>query len=434
MLEGFFDRRIPRTLLALFDQGTASLGNFAVGIVLARNLSQTEFGTYALVFTGLLVLQLINGSLVFHPLLMQIGADPTRKPQLAKAGVLAIGMLLVPQCLLIAVGLTWLGRLDLLAPSVAWFSAWQMHEALRRCLLAEFRHGTALIGDCVAYLGQVAIVLSVLASGSSSVLALVFLGLSTSFACGLLLHALTLPFSAGSRLNFRLVFAEMTEIGRWLLADNAINAIRLWSLPWALAATTGVAVAAQYQAAANILTVLSPFFAGMMSVLTQLAARCGADQNKAWTESRLLMLAGSPIVFGYCAIAMLFPEAMLGLLYGGQSSYVELTLAVRIIAAGWIVSYWADMTCMYLHCVSGGRMAFMANAAGATVIVLAIIPAAAAFGLVGGCLVTLAANTLRLIVSQHLQRARRGAEAQRQELRSEGSPAHAPIGRQSAQP
>ena len=86
-LEGTSIRRI---FLAVSDQGVISLGNFLTGILLARHLTQSEYGTFALIIGVVISANSLHSALIGQPLTVY-GAKTDAKG----VGLLATGSLLM---------------------------------------------------------------------------------------------------------------------------------------------------------------------------------------------------------------------------------------------------------------------------------------------------------------------------------------------------
>jgi O-antigen/teichoic acid export membrane protein len=113
---------------------------------------------------------------------------------------------------------------------------------------------------------------------------------------------------------------------------------------------------------------------------------------------------GVPPILGYYALAVLAPALFLRIFYGADSPYLALTLDLQILAVAWAVSYATDMTCSYLHGVSGARLALVINMYGAIAAGVLVLPLIQTYGLTAGCFALLGANLVRLAASYHIQR------------------------------
>ncbi len=153
-------RRALNASWPLVDQGVVSIGTFVVNLVLARTLSQAEYGVFALLISVFLTLQLLNSSLIFHPVAVSLpSAGEAASRRLYTATCLLTLCTSLPLAGAIGLALHLLGRGELIPYALAAFLAAQAQEAPRRCLFAALRHRAALPGTASA--------ISVRASSSS---------------------------------------------------------------------------------------------------------------------------------------------------------------------------------------------------------------------------------------------------------------------------
>ncbi|WP_264050603.1 lipopolysaccharide biosynthesis protein [Methylobacterium flocculans] len=405
-------RRALNVSWPLVDQAVVSIGTFVINLILARNLPQAEYGVFALLISVFLTFQLLNASLIFHPLIFGLSAAEGRMPaRLVSATCLLTFGTSLPLAILVGAGLVHLGRGDLAPYAVAAFLAGQGQEALRRCLFAQLRHSAALPGDAVSYLGQCALVLGLMPLGH--------LGIETALAAmagtsvlGMALQVGCLRFGRVTGAELRRVAADFWVIGRWILAYSAVTLLRLQVFPWALAATSGPAAAAMFQAAMNVLNVANPILLGLSNVIPQVAARAltppaeaeagrvrsepARHHARSWRAVRPYLLLGLPLVCGFYGLALVMPGPILRVLYGAHSEYLGLTAVVQVLALSAMVSYGADMLSSFLHGVNAARTALAVNLTGAAVVMVLAVPAIRMLGLMGCALVLAAAGIVRL--------------------------------------
>ena len=113
-------------------------------------------------------------------------------------------------------------------------------------------------------------------------------------------------------------------------------------------------------------------------------------------------LIGAPPILSIYVLLILAPEVVLAAIYGPASPYLALTTAVQILALASALNYGTDMICSYLHGVDQARTALLVNTAGVVVSILLAVPMAGYFGLTGVCFALVAANLIRLVLSQAL--------------------------------
>ena len=158
---------LSRTTWSFIDQTIVSLGTFLLNIILARHLTPSEYGVFALVLALGYFAQLINFWLSAYPLGIRLAsARGEEGVRLSTSSLVVVAALCVP--LSGAVGLTLFafGRADLIIACVIWFMLWQLQQATRRALIANLFLRAAVIGDALSSLGT-AIVVGLLAKGGT---------------------------------------------------------------------------------------------------------------------------------------------------------------------------------------------------------------------------------------------------------------------------
>ena len=146
---------------AVADQMAISAANFVMVVLLARGLSQADFGGFTLVYSVLLFANSLQSGLVTQPHNIlgatRRGTDylrfttSTAVSQLVLAALVsALGM--AAWVLAVLVGWDAAPLLLAMAPAMA---AWQLQEFVRRVLYTEGRLAAALANDLVSYGGLV---------------------------------------------------------------------------------------------------------------------------------------------------------------------------------------------------------------------------------------------------------------------------------------
>ena len=384
----------------LLDQGVVSLGSFIVNIFIARELSPMEYGTFALLWGGLLGLQQINAAFVFYPMSVRlVVAKGEQHKRLLNISAVLVALACIAQCIVLSLTLLAFGRGDLLPSAVAWFVLWQMQETMRRGLFAGFRHKAAIVGDTISYIGQVAIIGFFLLRGPVSLTTILYCMAATSGVAALV-QAYQLGLSLHRPHDFRQTVSDFWIVGRWALVSNLVSQLRHQIILWLLAALSGAVIAASFQAAQNVANLVNPIIFGLCNVIPQSAAHVQARGNAyAWRSARIYALLGLPPTFAYYAFALIAPEFILHVFYGAASPYTELSLAVRILMIAAIAGYGADMISSFLHGVNAAGLALVINAIGTGIAILLVLPLVAEFGLNGAFLALAIANTIRSAAS-----------------------------------
>src|SRR5215475_16169786 len=146
---------IEKASWTLVDQGVVSAGNFLLNLVLARSLSEQEYGEFALFLGAIFILRNIDYSFISYPLSLRlcIASDEERAGLIGNTLLLA-SMLALVLVVILAFGTTLLEADNIVWPACLCYLCWQAQETSRRCLLADFRYRAAVSGDGVSYVGQ----------------------------------------------------------------------------------------------------------------------------------------------------------------------------------------------------------------------------------------------------------------------------------------
>jgi O-antigen/teichoic acid export membrane protein len=391
-------RRLSWTLL---DQGIVSAGAFVVQIALARRLPAEDYGVFALVFSGLMALQLCNATLLFHPMSVRVSAAAEdRRPTLLGASLILVAALSVSLCIVLAAALVAFGRPDLLVPALVFFVAWQVQEGLRRGLISSFRYAAAITGDATTYVGQALIVAGLSLAGPLSIGEALHAMAGTA-ALGAILHARQLTLAVPSRSWLRSILSDFWSIGGAASLGNGwLSQGRVVVVPWVLAALSGPAAAGGFQAAMNIVNLSNPLMLGLGNIIPQAAASaCARGNAHAWQTARRYALIASPPIMLYSVAILIAPANVLQLFYGATSDYTNLVLALQLLVLVNVISFAVEAVLAFLHGITLVRRAAAINMAGMATSALLVFPLVSLFGLAGGCAAVLLANLVRLALA-----------------------------------
>lgn len=382
----------------VIDQAIVSAGMFAIGILLARWLPPADYGVYALLLGAMLSLQLVNATLLFHPLsVLLLQAPEAERPTLLRTALLLVAGVSAALGLLLCLGLLAFGLGGLVLPGFACFLLWQVQEATRRGLLAAFRHRAATLGDLLSYPGQV-VAAGALAAVDALTLANVLYALAVTSGLAALLQAWQLRLRWRGGLALRpTVMAFWSVGGVWALGNGLLSNARMQVLPWALAIGAGPAAAAGFQAALNIVNLSNPFVMGLCNVIPQAAARAAAQgKAAAWRGVRAYLLVAAPPLLGFALLLLAVPDALLLLVYGEDSAYLGLATPVRLLVLAALLGSGTELVIAFLHGVRLVPAAFLVNAAGALTAAVLALAAAGPLGVVGCGMALIGANLVRL--------------------------------------
>jgi O-antigen/teichoic acid export membrane protein len=391
---------VSRGSWTLIDQGCVSLGAFLLNVQLARNLPSAEYGSFAVLLSCFLALQMLNSSLIHHPIAVMLVVSS--KAAAERLIFTAATFNVVSSALLASlIGLgTWaLGRDELVLPAMASFFAWQMQEGMRRALLAHNRHQISAIGDSINYLGQAAAAALLIHAGVLTLPAMLYCMAAVSTVSAIV-QASRLRFKVVGLRRMRYSITANWRAGNWVLVYNIISLARMQGMTWLVAILFGPVEVGHFQAALNVANLANPVILGLCNVIPQAAAESRRRGLAAsWGAARSFGLLGMPLTFGYYAIALIAPEFLLSAFYGSQSPYAALTTLARLLILAQMMNYWAEIMASFLNSAAAARVASWSNlvASGVSLALAAVfIPL---LGAVGAALVMVIANSVRLGVS-----------------------------------
>ena len=109
---------IERASWTLVDQGVVSFGNFLLNVLLARTLSEEDYGEFALFLGAIYILRTIDYSLISYPLSVRlcVASDDERAGLLGNTILLTVALSLV-LVVVMALGITLLEVDNILLPA-----------------------------------------------------------------------------------------------------------------------------------------------------------------------------------------------------------------------------------------------------------------------------------------------------------------------------
>lgn len=380
------------------DQGAVSLGNFLTQIILARNLSQHDYGVFGLLFVVMYLLNNCHSPLVAYPLSVR-GAveDLFGLRRLCTVSLILTAALMVPGVIVLAGATSVLKALPLLPYVLLASVLWQTQETMRRGLMAWLRHREALWGDALSYLGQ-ASVIWLLATLGRLTLTTVFLTIAVTSTMAALVQARQIGLARVGLSHVRKVSADFWRVGRCAFGASAtgmaVNAV----FPWGLNFFQGPEGSASYQAANNVLGASHPVLFGVANLVVPATAKAKKEGGiRAGTRPAFRYgLQGTLLVAPYYLALLIWPHLALSMFYGHSSSYLGLTTAVRIFATAYFASYAFMAVSSFLNGVEHSRLVLHSDLAGAAALVLAV-PLVAKYGVRGACMGYLVVNLVRAL-------------------------------------
>ena len=350
---------VERASWTLVDQGVVSFGNFLLNVLLARTLSEEDYGEFALFLGAIFILRAIDYSLISYPLSVRlcVASDEERAGLLGNTFLLTGGSESRPghghgawnhavggrQYRVAGVSLLFVlaGAGDVAAMPARRFplSCGGGRGRYRLC-----RTGPA---DCAAGLAR---------WHHASGRALHDVG---DLRVGALVHASKLRYARPDLAEARLLAREYFSVGKWSLVNYQLVLARVQLLPWMLAALTGTAATASLQAGLNIANMMNPIIFGIGNAVPQVAAhahRTGGVIGASRAVYGYVLFGLSPILV-ISAAAVLMPELLLRTVYGPSSPYLAAAMGLQLLAVAGVLDYIAEMISKTLLGVQAGRLA-----------------------------------------------------------------------------
>ncbi|HLL90158.1 MAG TPA: polysaccharide biosynthesis C-terminal domain-containing protein [Tepidisphaeraceae bacterium] len=337
-------RFLGRNVWAISDQGLISATNFATMVLTARALGPSEFGTFSLAYSALLLANILQATLVTQPhnvlAATRGGKEYVRYTTTTALSQVLIASLQAAAALAVA-GVAYAQGwhaaplLLALAPSIV---AWQFQEFVRRVLYTENRHGAAFANDCVSYGGQTLVIAWLWWAGTLTGTGAMY-ALAVTSAIAAALGGWQLRASLGMHFDRR-VLVENWHFGKWLTGGEILQWVSSLHMYLYLAAAILGTTATGELRAAQILfgpTRVLSFYLG--TVLPIRFARTLVERGDAGVHVQFLDACRKvlPVLAAYSLVVAVFAEPLLDLMYGPD--YAGDAIVLSLYAACAFVSY-----------------------------------------------------------------------------------------------
>ncbi len=368
LLRLFSSRGAQEGYLAGIDQGVISLANFLATIILARNVDPTQLGVYGVGFVTLRLIRSVQEGIIIQPLnVYGAGMDKNEFTAYATStSLLQIGLASATALVVYISGwvLTLLGN-DTAGPTLysLWFAflAWQLQEYIRRMLYTRGHVSQAVINTVIA--NAVRLGLMLLWAGQGTLSGIAGLDAIAWGAVAALVPGLwfTRAYWTRQYASLRETWERNWNFGRWVLGGGIASWISVEFYPILTAGMVSFAAAGAYRALQNLVAPIHILLRATDTFLTPRASRLytqNGEQALERTMRLVYILAGIPTLL-FLGLAVLFPEQLLGLLYG--DTYLEYSNGIILMAAfyGLLFAYWPLQTTLKAARVS--RPIFIAN-------------------------------------------------------------------------
>jgi O-antigen/teichoic acid export membrane protein len=387
----------------LLDQGAISLGTFLVNVQLARQLDAPEYGTFALLLGGFFLVQHFNASLIYYPLMLKLaGGKQERSSDLVFVSLILTTLSTSAFSAVVTACLIVFGHSEIALAAAVYLMLWQLQDALRRALLAQFSHQMAAITDSITYIGAAAGIAILAASHSLSVSNAVF-AMAGTCALAIVVQLFQRPPTFPRDGNTRDLLNSFWTHGKWAFLNGVILIVTVQAFPWALTMLDGPAAAAAFQAVLNIANLANPIAFGLSNIILPAVAQAHATgtMRSAWRAAQTYIIIGATLL-SFCVIpVMLMPHTVLVLFYGATSPYVHLESAVGVMVLAVALNSVAEMMSTFIHGVGSAKLAVWMNGISLGVVAL-LLPLVGLHGVAGCALILCAGKVVRLIAGSYI--------------------------------
>jgi O-antigen/teichoic acid export membrane protein len=388
-------------LWPIADQCVLSGTNLAGTVLLARAVSTSEFGAFALAFAGLMLAGSVQAALITHPHNV-LGAMSQGEAYRRYTTTTAIGQLLLCALGSLIVIASWVAvratdwpDASLLPPLAGAVFAWQAQEFLRRVLYTEGRVRSALVNDSLTYGTQLSLLcLLHWVSALSAVRALHIITASSLLGAGVGWWQLRKSFSSKAEWK---AARHNWDYGKWLLGASI-------AADWlATQLFLFVAALALGRAFAGILRAFQAVFGPARIVVqavaatlpTRLIRASTGGGEEAWhREWRGTLILAIPLLTAYCVTMTLVAVPVLRLVFGPE--YASHAGALGLYGLASWLGYLTVFGAAALRSRNRTRIVFICEALSLIAIPLTL-PLIPWLGLIG-VIISMIATDLSLVV------------------------------------
>jgi len=404
-LKSFNPTAAKQTLVAVADRALLGAVTFLTSIILGRWGGPGELGLFAIFFSLVFLGLALQESLVIVPysILAPALSDPLDRRRYL-GGVLGDGLVLgVIAAILFVVGGLAVRTYGLPKEStlclVLAFAApcILLREFARRIVYTDLRPQAALqisatvsvlqllfLGVCYA-MGQLTAVSSIVAMGASS-----FIGGMWWLVTNI--PTFELRESTSSR---RTRYSEHWLLGRWLLAGQAGDIVRINMLPWLLALVTDDVTVGIYAACSFVASLPTPLHVAVSNMLVpqmaQLERRSGLVETNRLVHKATRWLTAAMVAYAAAVIAV--SAHLVAWIYGDKFTGTQHALIVLVLA--WAVTGATLPTARALLIIKRADQSLWSQLAGIGVNLALGVPMVMAWGAAGAAYAALLGSLVK---------------------------------------
>jgi len=334
-----------RATAALADQAVFNAGNFLRGVILARMVTQGEFGLFTLGWTVIVFLQTVQATLVSGP--YTVYCPRMKGAALAKFTGSTIIHHLFLTVLLAVIGVCTSLSLTLIGNSkeisvLGWAISIAivpilLRDYIRRLCFARLWMSAAIAVDLSTVVIQLGLLFAVgTIAGLSAAIAFVIIG----SGCLIVTVSWIVKYRREIKVAWPQVSADWKRnwlLGRWALASAVLWVSATSLYPWMLAALHGAGAAGVWAACLGVVALCNPLLVGIQNFVLPKASHVFADGGvgalRSFVPRAALLIGGSATAL--CVVLMPIGGWLVATLYG--DSYSGNGLVVTLLLANFSI-------------------------------------------------------------------------------------------------
>lgn len=383
----FRDRLSTGPAWTLADQGLSSGSNFLTFVLLARAMSPSQLGMYALAITGLYVVGNIQRALFIEPhYVYSLHQDDYRGYTTATATAQFVFAGSVAIIVTVAAWIAGTAGMDDASGMLLAFGAvsvpYLVQDFIRGIFFTESRFKGVFVNDLVSYGGQLVLILLLIATiGAAPVRALLAVGVSSGLA--VIVGAWQFRGTLTSPIPFRATIRTNWRMGRWLSTSSVASAAANELYVFLSSGILGVAAAGAYRGVVTIVNVNNVFLTALIGRTLPRASERVRDAGSRGLDAYLvrLMARDALPIYLLSLLIIVFADQLLGGLYGEE--YRQYALVLQLLAAVAILSVPTEVLIIGLKARGSGAPVLFISLLSAGITIAIGIPMMRAYGLDG---------------------------------------------------
>jgi O-antigen/teichoic acid export membrane protein len=378
--------------LAVFDQGIFAGASFIVTVLLARWMTQTDFGAFSVAYYVYVLFQNVFEGLIHEPFGIFGAGRLSRQLQaytgrlligLSFLGVVFTGMILVLALVLHAIGQYALA--NAFAGAAVAVTFLMARVAIRQPLyILSCVHWSVAAG--AIYLVCILAALCALRSWSmlTAFSAFLAMGVASAISSGLIILILLKPIwrSSDAALAPRELIADHIAYGKWAIGERFLLWFQTSIFFLELPIVAGLHGTGAYRAISILVLPALMTLGAVGAVMLPMLVRVQAEQPKPYWV-RLLLPGAILGMFGYGVALVVFGDEIGHLLFGGQYDADLTTPLLTVVAIGLIPAAITGVLELQLRAAVRIRQILIARVAATAALMLVGIILTAWFQLLG---------------------------------------------------